>query len=70
MKSEISSKLLAKCAQDASKRAVEKAFALGIPIVKQQGHDIVREYPDGRTEIIGHLERTNIRPKRRTYQLS
>ena len=69
MKSEISSKALAACAQDASKKAVQKAFALGIAVARQRGTKIVRQYPDGRTEVVGHSQKASVKPSRRRYRI-
>jgi len=67
MKSEISTKRLAVCAREASVRAGQRALALGVPVAKRQGNQIIRLYPDGHTEVIQNLEKPDVRPSKRRY---
>ncbi len=69
MKSEISSKRLAVCAREASVRAEQRALALGVPVAKRQGNQIVRLYPDGHTEVIQNLRKPDVRPLKRSYNV-
>lgn len=69
MKSEISTKRLAVCAREASIRAEQRALALGVPVAKRRGNKIVRQYPDGHTEVIQDLVKPDVRPLKRRYTL-
>ena len=52
-------KALSKAAQDASRAAVESLLEKGIPVVYAEGRNIVKQYPDGRVEVI----RENVIPE-------
>ncbi len=69
MKAEISAKRLAVCAREASIRAEQRALALGVPVAKRQGDQIVRLYPDGHIEHIQDLGKPDVRPLKRRYRV-
>lgn len=70
MKDRISSKDLEKCAQAASKRAVERAKALRIPYTVQEGRKIVEHQPDGSKRIIGILVKAFVKPSARRFKVA
>jgi hypothetical protein len=41
---------------EAARAAVAKQRALGIPVTVSRGDVIVKEYSDGSTEVVGHVE--------------
>ncbi|MCR5413502.1 MAG: hypothetical protein K6F50_02080 [Kiritimatiellae bacterium] len=48
-------KMLAEAAKAASRAAIAKTFAAGLPIVVGENGKIVRVYPDGTKTILGDL---------------
>ena len=47
---------LEKLASDATKKAIQDAKAKDLYITYQEGKKVVREYSDGRKEVIGEVE--------------
>jgi len=69
MRETISTKKLAVCAKAASKRAIERAWALGTPVVCLDGNRMLRRYPDGREELIRTLPQTYVKTTRKRYKM-
>ncbi len=70
MKSEISSKELAECAKAASKRAVERAQAQGIPYAVQIGKKIVLRHTDGHEELLETLPHAYLKTTKKRYKIA
>ena len=69
MKEDITTEELAVQAKKASKRAIEKAQALGVPYTVQEGKKLVKHYPDGRKEVIDVLPKAYFQPKKASYTI-
>lgn len=54
---------------EAGSFAVKEAKEKGLPITYVENEEIVKEYNDGRKEILGRIE-PNIKVKKRVYKLS
>jgi len=66
MQEDITTEELAIQAKKASKRAIEKAKALGIPYTVQEGKRIITKNPDGSEDIIKILPRAYcVAPKKK-----
>lgn len=70
MRSEISKKSLIEIARKASRQAVKKTLQAGGAITYQSGKSIIKQYADGRKEVIKVLDRAYFRPKKKRYKLS
>lgn len=70
MRNEISSKELATYAKAASKRAVERARALGIAVVSREGENVVKRHPNGHVEQLGTFPHAYSKLPRKRYKLS
>lgn len=53
----------------ASRNANKNAFCQGRPVIIQQGEDIVKMHPDGRTDVIRKIEKSSVIPEKRRYYL-
>lgn len=65
MKDEITTEELAAQAKKASKRAIERAKALGVPYTVQEGKKIITKHPDGSEEVIKTLPRAYCVPPKK-----
>ncbi len=70
MKSEIITKDLVKLARLASKKAIRKTRLAGGPLTYQVGKKIVKQYADGRQEVLVTLDQGHIRAKKKRYKIS
>ena len=48
--------------------AIKEAKDKGLPITYVENEDIIKEYADGRKEILGHIK-PNIKLKKRVYKI-
>ena len=69
MKEIITTKELQKCAQAASKRAVDRAKAKHISYTVQEGRNIVRHIADGTTEIIQTLPKAYVKVNNKHFKI-
>jgi hypothetical protein len=60
---------IARTAKDASNNAIRNAFAHGIAVTRMSGNDIIKMYPDGRTEIIKKIENSSVTLDKRRYHI-
>jgi ribosomal protein L32 len=70
MKSEISSKELARCAKAASRRAIDRAKAQGIPFAVQEGKQILLHHADGHKELLETLPQAYLKPSKKRYKIA
>ncbi len=70
MREEISTETLERCARSASRNAVRRAHDLNIPIVVQQGRDIVRVYANGDKEVVKRLPKAYVRIAKKRFTLA
>ncbi|MFA6714395.1 MAG: hypothetical protein WCS27_03410 [Victivallaceae bacterium] len=70
MKTRISSKELAVCAEAASRRAVERAQAQKIPYTVQEGRKIVKHFPNGNKEVTHTLPKAYVKTDSKRFRVS
>ena len=69
MREELSAEKINAIAQKASRLAVERAEALGIPYTIQKGCRIVEIHPDGSEKIVGTLKKAFVKPTAYRYRV-
>ncbi len=69
-KEKLTSKQLSKYAKAASAKAIDEARAKGIPFAVQEGKNIVKVFPNGHKEVVGHLDKAFIRVSKKRYAMA
>lgn len=57
-------------AKQASRSAIRKAAQKDVPFAVQQGKRIIKVFPDGHKEVVGHLDKAFVRISKKTYSMS
>jgi len=69
MKNDISEKDLISCARRAAAEAIKRTKAAGGAITFQSGKKIIKEYADGRQEVLLVLDKAYVKPAQKVYNL-
>lgn len=70
MKNDLSRKELKRYAAAGSRKAISKASEMNVPFAVQQGRDIVRVFPNGRKETVGHVDKAYVRIPKKRYKMA